>query len=265
MNYTDEFIHENNRRILSTFEIVPRYKAEFPCQTKRETPPMKKPKKVNFEEFSGDKPKLPNQISDNLKKYLMAVHLHQFRKTLTEIIDSAGFALGTGSRLNKQAEQKGLVRNIKPKIRKGSPKYPILTDAAYSTLELMPTKFHGRGGTGPEHYLYQTLIKAHFSQLNPRIELNRKNKFIDVGIETEDVLIAIECELSIANIKENIDRDFNLAQANFLYITCIDNNVAKKAGEILDCFPHEIQSKTKILLISELLKMKPDELIPTNF
>ena len=265
MKYTDEFINENNRRILSTLEIIPRHKHGFHCQTKGKTYPWKIPDAVNNEELADNESNKTDQISDNLKKYLMAVNIHQFTKTLTEILDCSGFALGTGSRLNKQSEQKGLVRIIKPKVGRGSPKYPILTDAGYSALGLTLTKFHGRGGTGPEHYLYQVLIKERFSVLNPKIELNRKNKFIDVGIETQNSLIAIECELSTANINENIDRDFNLAEADFLYIACLDKKIMTRAKEIVDGFPDEIQIKTQILLISDLLKKEPDELIPKNY
>ncbi|MBI9093127.1 MAG: hypothetical protein JEZ12_28280, partial [Desulfobacterium sp.] len=73
-------------------------------------------------------------INDNVKQFLMAVHLHQYKKTSTEISKEAGFSAGTGSRIAKMCEKEGLIKMISISFGRGNPKYPILLPEAYKLL-----------------------------------------------------------------------------------------------------------------------------------
>lgn len=238
MNFKDEFIKQNNARILSSIQIQPRYKPEKKTQ--------EKPNKDN--------------VSDNIKTFLMTANTWQYRNTLTEIYKLAGFSAGTGSRIAHYCEKKNLIKILQVKFGRGRPKYPVLQPESYKILGINEKKFYGKGA-GSEHILYQHLIKQHFSDHKPIIELNRNNKFIDVAINKNDLLVCIEVAMTSVHEKENIDKNFLKAKADFVIVSCINQKVLKKVKEIVSGLPENIKNKTQAILLSELLSKKPDEFI----
>ena len=255
MNYniiSDDYIKHNNSRILSGYKFEPRYVHEENVHKETHQSTQSEPynKKSN--------------VNDQHKQFLMALINCQFSKTLTEIYKIAGFTPGTGSRISSECVKKNLIKVIRVPFGKGGkPSYPVLTPDAYKILNVNEKKFSGRGA-GYEHTLYQHLITEYFSEFKPVIELNRNNHFIDVGIETNEKLICIEVAMTSVHERENVEQDFLLAKADSIIIACINNKVQQEIEDILIEMPELIRNKTEVMLISELLKKNPEELIQSK-
>ena len=261
MNYRnepDDIIKQNNSRILSGFQIQPRYRFKPTQKTNQEDTDKgdlnEKPKKADQKDT--DK----NKVSDNTKNFLMSGNLYQYKKTLTEICKLAGFSAGTGSRISQYCVKNGLVKIIQIKLGKGSPKYPVLLQEAYKILGIKEKKFYGKGA-GYEHVLCQHIIAEHFLEYKPKIELYRGGKFIDVGIETNKLLVGFEVAMTSAHEKENIEKDFFKAKVDFVIVACINDIVLKEVQKIVLEMPEEIKSKTKVCLISKILKAESEEIL----
>ncbi len=245
----DELVILNNQRLLLNFKIQPRFNPT--CATHEE---------------QGNKPSEPGltlpekEIDTKAHDLLMAINLHQYKTTLTEIYKLANLTAGTGSRIAKSLEKKNLIIIIKVSFGRGRPRYPVLLPEAYSVLGIKEKKFFGKGASY-EHVLYQHLIAKHFVKFEPVIELNRDGKFIDVGIMANEKLFAIEVAMTASNEKVNIEKDFGLAKAHYVIVACRNEKVRDKVERIILAMPKIIQDKTEACLISELLNRKAEELV----
>lgn len=243
MNYNamnkinNEFVRENNARILASFKMQPRYKPEFT-----------QAKKQDKEKLTADE-----------RRLLMAINIYQYKFTLTQIAEVVGFSASKSTRLFKALEQAEMIKVIKLVKGKGISKYPVLLESAYRLLNLEEKKFYGRGA-GYEHVIWQHLIAEHFSDYKPVIELNKNGKFIDIAVEHEGRLIAIEVAMTSVHEKENIEKDFSKAKADFVIVACRHEKILKEVQEIVLQMPEQIRNKTEVCLLSELLRKKPDEL-----
>lgn len=172
------------------------------------------------------------RVNDDVKKFLWAVYKGKNHKTITEIYKDADLGIGgSGTRAAKYCERHNFIEIIKPSF--GKSKYPVLLAEAYKLIGIQDNSNYGKGA-GSEHKLYQALIAEHFSELNPQIEMNKNDKFIDIGIQRDEGLLAIEVEMSSETIKSNIEKDFNKARCNFLIIACRDEKVLSKGEDISD-------------------------------
>ncbi len=204
-------------------------------------------------------------LDSKARDFLMAVNLNQYKATLTQIYALSNLPLGTGYRIAKACERNNMIKIIKTRFGKGSPSYPVLLPDAYSLLGIKEKKFYGKGA-GIEHVLYQHLIKNHFSSLNPTIELNRGGKFIDVGIILGENLIAIEVAMTVVNEKANIEKDINVAKADFVIVACKDEKVKGHVEKIAMEAQEDLRARAKVCLIGELLKISSEELVESiNF
>jgi hypothetical protein len=241
----DDFIKENNARILSSFKYQPRYVPEKNSQSKQ----------------ASQKP-----VNNRLKDLLWATKHNLFNKnmTLTKIYEFLGLSGSTGTRIVRECVDRGFLTILQVKFGKGSPKYPILLPEGYKALGLEEEKHYGKGA-GYEHVLYQHFIADHFSEYKPVIELNRDGKFIDVAIPIADALIAIEVAITQVHERENIERDFAKAKAGFVLVACKDKKVLKHVQKIVSDMPQKITQRTCVWLISDLLNTHPKEFINRNF
>jgi hypothetical protein len=244
----DDFIKGNNVLILSQCLVKPRYG------------PEKKPQENSGKESVSEKPNERNKPNDFHKRLLYAVYKGQYEKTITEVCKDADFPAGTGSRIAEEYVKKNYIKNIQVPFGRGRPKYPVLLSDGYKLIGLQEKKFYGRGA-GYEHILYQHLISNHFQDFKPVIELNRNEKFIDVAIETNEFLFCFEVAMTSVHEKENIEKDLIDAKSDFVIVACLNEKVLKEVQKIISEFSNEIQSKTQAILISELLKINPDEFI----
>lgn len=202
-------------------------------------------------------------VSSNEKEFLMAVYLNQYRKTLTEIHDIAGFSACKGTKIAKRLEGAGMIKIIEIVKGKGVSKFPILLEQAYKMLNIEQKSFYGKGA-GYEHLVWQNLIADHFKEHKPEIELNKFGKFIDVAVEHDGRLIAIEVAMSSANEKTNIEKDIGIARSDLVIIGCKDKKVKEEVMNVITGMPEEMRNKTTVLLLSEVLKSGVSELINRN-
>ena len=234
MNIDDVFIKGNNARILSKFTFQPREIAE------------KKPK----DEFS---------IDD--KKFLSLLCAQPYKLMLTEAFTKVELSAGKGERIRNKLEEKGLIQVIEVfKGRGGKKLYPVLLSEGYKLLNMDEPKFEGKG-CGYEHLLYQHLIKEHFIEYSPVIELIRGNKSIDVACEIDGKLIAFEVAMTPAHEKINLEKDVALAGAYRVVIGCKDEKVKEQVVKEISSLPDDIKSKAVVCRISEVFKLKLEELI----
>lgn len=167
----------------------------------------------------------------------------------------------SGSRINSDCVKKNLIKIIEISIGKGRPKkYPVLLPDSYKLLGIEEKKFFGKGA-GHEHILYQHLIAEHFKKYNPKNELYRGGKHIDIGIETNDKLIAVEVEMTPDHAIENITKDIEKAKANFVIVACKDSKIFKEVQINIIALQNDFRNRTEIILISKLLNINAGEAI----
>ena len=250
----------NNSVITARFrDIVPRHQATPGEINKRhESNNQKEPKKESTKRNAEKSTSI--EFSDQERDFLLAVHLNQYKKTLTEIYKLAGLPAGTGSRIAKKLEARGLIQILSPKLGRGNPRYPILAETAYEALNLPLKTFPGRGA-GPEHVLFQHLISEHFMELKPTIELSRNGKSIDIGIQSEKGLIAIEVACSPDHEIENIQKDLKQANVVFVFTACKNQKILEAVERNLFQEAFSLSNRVKVLLVGDLLKPTPEQLL----
>ncbi len=193
--------------------------------------------------------------------FLTAVNLNQNKATLTDVCKQANLTAGTGSRVAKQCESKGFIKIIKVNFGKGSPRYCFLTKEGCEALGIeFYSKVYSKGG-GFEHTLYQALISNRFKNYKAKTEYNRNGKFMDVGINVGEKLIALEVAMTSVNERVNIEKDIGIAKANYVVVACKDNKVQGQVKNMFKDLPEAFKKKTKICLIGELFKADPVEFV----
>ncbi|MCG8634516.1 MAG: hypothetical protein MI863_11855 [Desulfobacterales bacterium] len=252
VSINDRVLAINNDRLFSGFKIQARFQPECEIEVKQEPE----------DHIVNEPPNLPEMkaVDPNTHDFLMAVNLNQYKKPITEIYKLANLTAGTGSRLAKSCEKDNLIKVIRIAFGRGRPRYPVLLPKAYSILGIKEKKFYGKGA-GQEHVLYQHLIQQHFSDFEPVIELNREGKFMDVGVETDKQLIAIEVAMTAANEKQNIEKDITKAKADRVIVACKDKKVLGAVEKILSGMEFEFVNKTRACLIGDLLKRDPERVL----
>ena len=180
---------------------------------------------------------------------------------VTEAFTKVELSAGKGERIRNKLEEKGLIQVIEVfKGRGGKKLYPVLLSEGYKLLNMDEPKFEGKG-CGYEHLLYQHLIKEHFIEYSPVIELIRGNKSIDVACEIDGKLIAFEVAMTPAHEKINLEKDVALAGAYRVVIGCKDEKVKEQVVKEISSLPDDIKSKAVVCRISEVFKLKLEELI----
>lgn len=235
---TDDYIKQNNARILAGFSMQARYKPEF-----TET------RKPGKEKLTADE-----------RRLLMAIDIYQYKFTLTQIAEVTGFSACKSTRLFKALEQAEMLKIIKLVKGKGISKYPVLLPEAYRLLNLEEKKFYGKGA-GYEHVIWQHLVAEHLAEFKPVIELNKTGKFIDVAVEHEGRLIAIEVAMTSVNEKVNVEKDFELAKADKVIIACRDEQVLAEVRQIVSGLDEGMRQKTYVCLLAEVLKSSAEDLL----
>ena len=116
-------------------------------------------------------------------------------------------------------------------------------------------------GAGFEHTLYQNLIAERFPELDPVIEGNRNGKSMDVLLQTEKQLIAVEVAMAPDHEKANLEKDLLKGRVDFVIIGCKNRPVLDKVNRIINGLPEEIAKRAKAYLLSEILKMEPNQIL----
>lgn len=268
--FTENEVHLNNRLIIRLLPaVIPRYQPENEIHCRREERQAGvKPEKQENKPKTENQIKEPEPADDKMKTLLWTINLNQYQKTLTEICKLAGFTAGTGSRLAKKCEKQNLIKVVQVRIGKGSPKYPVLLKPAYDILGIEEKKFFGKGA-GQEHVLYQHLIAKHFKEILPNervsIELHRGGKHIDVGIETNEKLIAVEVAMTSTHEAVNIEKDIMNAKADLVVTACKDEKVLNEVRKKISGLSSEMQKKVKICEVRDVLRAESlEEIVSTQ-
>jgi len=196
----------------------------------------------------------PDNITDKMKEWLAIVNIHQYRKSLVEINEAAGIPNSTGSRLNDKAEQMKLIEMI----NFGNRKYPILLDKGYAALGVEPKNFYGKGA-GRKHVLMQYLIAGHFQDYHPVIEKEIMRKSVDVVIQYNGSVVAVEVAMTSVNERQNIEKDI-AANVDGLIIACDTGKLRQEVKQIISDFPGQ---KIMAITAAELLRKDPRQIIKT--
>lgn len=202
---------------------------------------------------------IAGSIADVDKKLLMAVYAHPFKKK-TEIYKIANLSAGTADRAVKRCVKNSLLKIVRPNLGKGRAQYLFLLPLAYEVLGVNDQEFMGKGA-GFEHTLYQHLVAERFPELDPVIEGNRNGKCVDVLLQTEDRLIAVEVAMTPDHEKANLEKDLLKAGVDFVIVGCKDRLVLDKVGRIISALPEEIAHRAKACLLSEILRMGPSQIL----
>jgi len=192
-------------------------------------------------------------IKEDERKWLFIVYINQYKKTMTELFNLAGFSADKGTRVSRRCEGRGFTKTIEIVKGKGVSKYPVLLEQAYGLLNLEEKKFYGKGA-GYEHVVWQHIIAEHFKEYKPVIELNRNGKFIDVALHYEEKLVAVEIAMTSVNERINVEKDLNQAGADFVIIGCKDFKVLEEVKQNLSGINENMRNKTTLCLLSEILK-----------
>ena len=247
MKIDNEFIKENNERILSSFSSQQRM-IQQRCFKKIEEPE----EEVQVE---GE-----IKLRADEKKFLMCVYTHLYKLTMTEIYKEIGLSACKGTRISKKLEKDLLIKIINISKGKGVSKYPVLLDDAYKILNVEQRKFEGKG-CGYEHLIWQHILAGHFKEYKAVIELNRGDKCIDVAFEYESKLIAIEVAMTSAHEKANIEKDIGMAKAGLVIIGCKDGKVLDEVNVIIAELGDELKSKPRAFILSRILGMTIEEVL----
>lgn len=234
-------IAENNARILAGVTVQHRYRPEAVQQGQQ--------KAASVEKLSAD-----------ARRLLMAILTYQYRRTKTEIADVVGFSAGKHMPLFKALERTQLIRMVEIVRGKGVSKFPVLLSEAYKVLDLEEPKFQGKG-CGEAHLVWQHLVAEHFSEQKPAIELNKNGKFIDVGIERDGILLAIEVAMTAEHEKANLLRDVEIAKASIVITGCKDEKVREEVIKEIAGLPEEVRQKARVYLLREILENSMEQLI----
>jgi hypothetical protein len=202
---------------------------------------------------------MQDPVQDVDKKLLMTVYSHPFKKK-TEIYKLANLSAGTADRAVKRCVKNSLLTIVRPNLGKGRAQYLFLLPTAHEVLGVDPKDFMGKGA-GFEHTLYQNMIADRFSALNPVIEGARHGKCMDVLLQSEDRLIAVEVAMSPDHEKANLEADVLKSGVQFVIVGCKNRAILDKVTRIINGLPEQIAHRAKAYLLSEILKMEPQQIL----
>jgi hypothetical protein len=240
-----EELNKNNERIMQTF-----------CT------PISRTRKITEQEEPETEKKQDKEIPKDEKSFLMDVYLKPY-VSITQHYENLNLSAGKGNSIMRKLVRKQLCRieQISLGGRGGLTKFLVMTEAGFAVLGVKGEKQTGRGA-GFEHGFWQNKICEHLKKQGSKaeIEKNLNNKFIDVGVETEQGIIAIEIAITSEHEKENISKDIE-AGCSFVVVACKNEKVEEEVKNIIKQLDMETQAKTKVLLLSKVLNMNPEELV----
>lgn len=256
---TDQEIAENNKCLLkdTEFEFILLTHEDMPIQVSKELEEEKKQEAEEGEEREENK-ELQVELQADDKTFLIDIYNRPFI-SITERFESLELTAGKGSRLINRLLNTGLIEKIEINLggRGGSTKFLALTKKGFELIELPIKQGFSRGG-GFEHTFWQFAIAKHLRKITDSkvsMEKNLKGKFIDIVVELQDKLIAIEIQIDASHTKENIEKDI-ASGCNLVLIGCKDKKVQKQVKAIIESLKEDIKNKVKVYLLPELLKIE---------
>ncbi len=237
--FDDEFVKQNNKRILSGFSFQPRYKPE--------------PKQ---EEVKQEQSNPQSQKSAKSQDVLLDIY-NRFDVQSSKRSTDLGLSAEVANKIYKHIEKEQLVEKISLNVtgkKGGLSKYHVLTNKGYEAINKKPIK--RSGGTGAKHFFLQRYFKKHLPEKgfsNVEVEKNLEGKRIDVYAIFGELRIGIEiCITTIKTEHLNVQKDFD--KCDCIFVVCSDKKTKQKLEKEIP------ESKAVICVVHEFLNA-PEELI----
>lgn len=199
------------------------------------------------------------KISEDEEEFISSIYGKPFFKT-KERYNSLKWSDCKGDSIKDKLLKKGLCETININLggRGGMAKLFALTDKGFKAIN--KPKKHKIDKSNFEHSFWQNRIAEHFKDYKPKIERIIKGKRIDVAIEYDGKLIAVEVAMTSAYEKQNIIKDIGVGCESVI-IACKDKNVLEKVKGIVAELNKEMQEKVNICLLVEITKLSIGEII----
>jgi len=168
-------------------------------------------------------------------------------------------------------KRKGFTREYVVNLggRGGITTFLEITKEGCKAIGVNPKPHLTRGGNSVTD-IFVTKLSNNFREILAycRVSLEKQvqGKFCDFVIEgiNQTFTIAVEIELSDANLAVNIQKDSE--RVDFVISTCVDEKLVKKAEEIRNTLPRDMQPKVGICLLSRLLRcQKLSDVVDSEF
>lgn len=205
------------------------------------------------------------KLSDDERRLFYNIYDDPFKNITERYKGLRGFTAAKIMDLVKKFERKGLIKAIEiSEGKKGNvPKYIAFTKEGFKAINVEPN--HKIDDSNFEHSFWQKKIYNHFgkeykAEEEKIVYYNEKEKRIDVGVEFDAKLIAIEVAMTDAYEKQNIIRDLG-AGCFFVIIGCKNDLVLNSVSKIIEGIDEKKKSKARALLLKEITKYSIKELI----
>ncbi|MBN2368810.1 ATP-binding protein [Candidatus Woesearchaeota archaeon] len=189
------------------------------------------------------------------KTFLLDVYNRPFlnQKERRDALNITSASKGTD--LVKELDKKKLIKIIEINVggRGQNPKLLAFEDEGFEAIEMpRKNKIHK---SNFEHSFWQDRISKHFSkEYKTYTEKNIRGKHIDVAVETEKGIIAIEVAMTPVYEKNNIIKDLE-AGCEKVIIGCRDNNVLEEVNKIIENLEDREATRTRAYLLPEILNI----------
>jgi hypothetical protein len=185
------------------------------------------------------------------KELLMDIYLHPY-DFKTQHYKNVGLSAGNGTAIFKSLVSKGLCieEEINLGGRGGLSSIPVLTESGHQAIGMQPKTHIGRGA-GFQHEYWQVKISEHLKKAGHKkveIEKNLNSKFVDIAVETEKGVVAIEIAITSEHEKINVEKDLE-AGCKKIIIACTNKAVLEQVSSLKN-------NNVSICLTHELLKIK---------
>lgn len=192
-------------------------------------------------------------------RFLMDMYNRPFLN-LTERREALNLSIDKATGLVKKLVKAGFCEVLEINLggRGKLSKYLAFEDAGFKVINMPENyKIHK---SNFEHSFWEDRIAGHFgNECKTAIEKMVKGKEIDVVLEIENGIIAIEVAMTSAYEKENIIRDIKAGCLKVI-VACKNKKVLEEVKEIIAGLEPEIQDKVKVLLLTEITKLSLAEI-----
>lgn len=192
-------------------------------------------------------------------RFLMDMYNRPFLN-LTERRNALSLSADKGTKLVKNLQDKGLCKTIEINLggRGKLSKYLAFTNEGFKAIGMQEK--YKINDSNFEHSFWEDRIDGHFgNECKTAIEKMVKGKEIDVVLEIEAGIIAIEVAMTSAYEKENIIRDIKAGCLKVI-VACKNKKVLEEVESIIAGLDSEMQSKAKACLLTEITKLSLAEI-----
>jgi hypothetical protein len=197
-------------------------------------------------------------ITDEERDYLNSIIEHSNCSVSNRGKSLFGFSSNKSNAIKKDLIQNRLIQEFSVSLGRafgGTVKMLRLTLKGYLALGIKPPKQYSKLQGSLEHIWWQENIAMDYRGKGYKaiIEQELNEKAVDVGVEKNNELVAVEIELTPNNAVYNFRADIDVGFSR-VFIACKNNNVKRIIEKQLQIFLANniaYMSKSKVVLLSE--------------